>query len=252
MTTNIFDSNGQMMATDSRWSIQLAGWLMYVDDVGYDKIVEQNGKVLMFAGFGRAIQQWKDWIASNPTGPSGMPIHKGMSVCMVDAATKSVDFEAEQDIVNNGVYCAGSGARHAYGCWVYNKCAKKAVETAKSLDFFSGGEIKYFDFKNSINNLTPKALLTNITIDTVDAAILKGGQIMKININIPAPGNPPFTMAASANSDDSTIAAEQIRAKIASGELSATAPCDGMHNDWSKENKDRFSEALGKMFGWKL
>lgn len=248
MTTNIFDSNGQMMATDSRWSIQMAGWLMYVDDSGYDKIIEHNGQVLMFAGFGRAIQQWKDWIASNPADISNMPHHKGMSVCMVNALSSTVVFDAQQDIVNNGVYCAGSGARHAYGCWISNKSATKAVETAKTLDFFSGGEIKYFDFKNKINNLTLQQPLANITIASVDAAILQGGQVMKINTNLPIPSNPPFARA-SANEED--IVTAQIRAKVQAGELSATAPCDGMHNDWSQENKDKFTLALGQMFGWK-
>jgi hypothetical protein len=251
MTTNVFDSNGHMMATDSRWSIQLAGWLMYVDDTGYDKIVAHNNKVLMFAGLGKAIQLWKDWIASNPTSPLGMPEHRGMAVCMVDATSRKVNFDAHQDIIDKGVYCAGSGSRYAYGCWISNKNARKAVETAKSLDYFSGGEIKYFNFKDSTNNLTPKQPITNITIATVDAAIKQGGKIMKINI--PSPGNPPFSMATTSANDNNEVlvAAELIRSKIDAGELSANAPCDGMYNDWSEENKEKFNLALGGMFGWK-
>lgn len=251
MTTNIYDSNQFIMATDSRWSIQLGCWLMYADEVGYDKIIHQRGKVLMFAGFGSAIQAWKDWILSTPIGPVDMPPHKGMAVCMVDATTKIVDFDAHQDIVDSGVYCAGSGARHAYGCWKSNNSAIKAVETAKSMDIFSGGEIKYFDCNNQSNNLTQLAPLTNITINTVDEAILRGGKIMKINL--PSPGNPPFSLRteSSANDDGEASAIALITRKVASGELSATAPCDGMHNDWTDVNKEKFTLALGNMFGWK-
>ena len=74
-----------------------------------------------------------------------------------------------------------------------------------------------------------------------------------MKINIPQAGNIPFSMASiSANdTNDALSAAEQIRNKIDSGELSANAPCDGMYNDWSAENKEKFNLALGEMFGWK-
>lgn len=42
-----------------------------------------------------------------------------------------------------------------------------------------------------------------------------------------------------------------IREKIASGELSANAPCDGMYNEWAKEDETKFKSALDDMFGWK-
>ena len=74
---------------------------------------------------------------------------------------------------------------------------------------------------------------------------------MKINVS-PPPGNPPFPQAGASANDDAAGALEQIRTKIATGELSANAPCDGMHNEWTEESKGKFNAALGKMFGWKL
>lgn len=221
---------------------------MYLDDTGYEKLVIHKKKVLMFAGFGKVIQQWKDWIFSDPIDASGMPPHKGMAVCMVDAETQNVDFHAHQDIVSDGVHCAGSGARPAYGCWLLNKCAKTAVETAKKQDFCSGGEVKYFDFRSGENNAS-NPFAAQMTIDEVDKAINQRGVVMKINV--PGLGNPPFAFANGANDDESEAAVKEIRSKIASGELSANAPCDGMYNDWSEENKIKFNKALAGMFGWK-
>jgi hypothetical protein len=256
MTTNIFDSSGHLMATDSRWSIEYGDWLLYLDDTGYEKMLVRNGKVLMFAGYGRVIQLWKDWINSDPPDPSGMPAHKGMSVCMVDGATRTVDFDAEQDIVANGVYCAGSGSRSAYSCWSANRDAHRAVETAKSKDIFSGGEVKFYNFKNGSNNLVNNYPTAGITIKMVDQAILSRGSVMKTNTNSTSGASLPFPKVANAKAaddaaNDDKSAVEEIREKIAAGELSANAPCDGMHNDWTEENKAKFQKALGNMFGWK-
>lgn len=42
----------------------------------------------------------------------------------------------------------------------------------------------------------------------------------------------------------------QFRTKIASGELSAQAPCAGMHNQWTEEQKSRVTKALESIFDW--
>lgn len=247
MTTNIFDGTAHVMATDSRWSVKHGDFMLYIDDVGYDKIELCNGKALMFAGYGRKIDEWKKWIRSNPQDASNMPGFEGMAVCMVDVASKAVDFSAEQDIVNSGAYCAGSGSFYAFSCWSVNRCAKKAVETAKSTDIFSGGEVKYYAFTNGENNLNyPQA---QVTIEMVDKALSERGLVMNMNRN--ATGTPaiPFPKAAAANEQDAAV--KDIRAKVASGDLSANAPCDGMYNDWKDEDKSKFVDALGRMFGWK-
>lgn len=236
------------MAADSRWSIERGDWLYYLDDTGYNKIERRHGKALMFAGYGGKIQEWKNWIRSNPTSSLNMPGFRGMSVCMVDESSRTVDFDEQQDIVANNVYCAGSGARSAYNCWLTNKCSKRAVETAKLKDYYSGGDVKFIDFTTSETNLTDDSM-TPLTIEMVSEAILQRGIFMNINTNSGIP-NLPNQHASSSAANDEAAVREEIRGLVASGDLSANAPCDGMHNDWTAANKDKFTQALGKMFGW--
>lgn len=252
MTTNIFDGNSGVMATDSRWSIEYGCWLYYLDDTGYSKIERLNGMAIMFAGYGGKIQEYKDWIRSNPTDFSRQPDVKGMSVCMVEESTGNVEVKEEQDIDTNNVLCAGSGARPAYGCWTSNKCSKKAVESAKLVDPCSGGDVKFIDFKNSETNLAEYAAETQLTIAQISANIMKRGISMKIRTTPTGTPDLPFVKAAGEDAaNEEQLARAAVSELVATGKLSANAPCDGMHNDWSEESKANFRRALGKMFGFK-
>jgi len=251
MTTNIFDGNSSVMASDSRWSIEYGSWLLYLDDTGYDKIERFNGTALMFAGHGLKIQEYKIWIHSEPADFSGMPETKGMSVCMVDEATGSVAFQKHQDIESNNVFCAGSGARPAYSCWLTNKCPKQAVESAKLKDCYSGGEVKYVNFSTFETNIANYHSQAQLTIEAISANIIKRGISMKIHTTPKGTPDLPFLKAGMDPANDEEPPREKMAALVASGDLSATAPCDGMHSDWSEDDKEKFKSALGKMFGWK-
>jgi len=240
------------MATDSRWSVPYGPWIFYLDDTGYEKILRYRGHSLMFAGDGTKIQEYKNWIRSNPVDASGMPPQKGMSVCMIHDESGAVAFRKHQDIDSESVLCAGSGSYWAFGCWKENRCSKQAVETAKSRDQYSGGEMKFVDFATSATNLMPAVGQVDMHIDQVTSNILKRGIAMKVqslqtgvpNLNFPKVGTPLSSI--------SEVEARAAAAKLAAaGQLSATAPCNGMHNDWSAEDKEQFKQALGKMFGWK-
>ena len=251
MTTNIFDGNAKVMATDSRWSIEIGQWLFYLDDSGYDKIERCNGFTLMFAGDGGVIQMHKDWIRSKPNDFSAMPGVKGMSVCMVEDSNGVVAFQKHQDIETNNVLCAGTGARLAFNCWALNKCSKRAVETAKSKDYCSGGDVKYVDFKTQETNLVP-AVVQQLTIQTVTQNILKRGLTMKIQSTPTGVPNLPFPKAEAGDAaNDEQMARNAAAALAADGKLTANAPCDGMHNEWSDDDQQKFKAALGRMFGWK-
>lgn len=249
MTTNIFDKNSAVMATDSRWSIEWGSWLMYLDDTGYEKIERSNGVALMFAGYGGKIQQYKDWIRSKPTNFDNMPDVKGMSVCMVNEATNMVMFRKHQDIEANEVFCAGSGARSAYTCWLMNKCSKTAVESAKQKDHYSGGDVKYINFSTKESNLVSYLPQVQLTIQMISENIIQRGIAMKIHAT--PTGTPNLALQKVANgANDEADARAEMAALVAEGKLSATAPCDGMHNDWSEEDKEDFKAALAQMFGW--
>lgn len=250
MTTNIFDGNALVMATDSRWSIKQGSWLFYLDDTGYDKIERLNGVAVMFAGEGPKIQEYKNWIHSKPNDLSNMPEVKGMSVCMVDESTGCVDFQKHQDIEENNVFCAGTGAQSAYICWLEKKCSQTAVESAKLKDYYSGGDVKYIDFKTLKTNLAKYFPEQQLTIETISANIMKRGPAMKIHANPTGIPDLPLMKASSDASFDEQDARQRGTELVASGQLSATAPCNGMHSDWSENDKEGFKQALGKMFGW--
>jgi hypothetical protein len=238
MTTNVFDEDRGLMATDSRWSIRHGQYIIYLDDTGCDKILLVRNRAIMFAGNGGRIQQWKDWLLSEPKDSSGQPKEEGICICIADLASGKVKKSFKQELVDLTGYFAGSGKNYAIPCWKNNRDAKRAVETAKVDDYCSGGEVKYFDFKDQTHNLYRGSY---VTIQMVDDAILKRGLVMTTN----KVQSLPFATAAN---DDPELA--DIRAKIAAGDLSASAPSDGMYDEWTEEEKASLKESLAEMFGW--
>lgn len=242
MTTNAFDESRGLMATDSRWSIQHGKYVIYLDDTGFEKIEISNGHAFMFAGNGARIQEWKDWMRSDPAGDSNQPSESGICLCVVDMSTQKVKSSFKQTVVPGGGYFAGTGSLFAVPCWLKNNCAKRSVETAKESDIYSGGEVKFYDFVSGDNNLNYPS--GNITIKMVSDAISRRGLVMTSNVI----ANQPMSFAEAAN-DNQDLA--EIRAKIASGELSANAPSEGMYAEWTAEEKSRLKSTLADVFGWK-
>lgn len=230
------------MATDSRWSIQSGNFVVYLDDTGFEKIEIRNDHAFMFAGNGGRIQQWKDWIRSDPKDDSAQPQEEGICLCVVNIQAKKVKSSFKQHIIPGGGYFAGSGALYAVPCWIKNACAKRSVETAKISDVFSGGLVQYYDFVAQSHNLNYAG--STVTIQMVDEAILKRGLVMTTNIN----SGPALPFAKAAN-DSSELS--EIRDKISKGELSANAPAAGMYDTWTVEEKTELKKTLSDVFGWK-
>jgi hypothetical protein len=245
MTTNVFDGNAGLIATDSRWSISWSKWVVYVDDVRFEKIERYLTSAFMFAGQGLKIQEWKNWIRSAPQDDTSMPTCDGLSVCIVDTARNVVTFSERQDIVKDGAYFAGSGSRFAYVCWDRNRNAQKSVETAKTVDIFTGGEVKFLDAKSGQHNLYHGTV--NVTIDMVGKAIETRGMVMEIAAGTPQSGI-PFKLSELAANDKEM---KELQAKIANGELHPEAPCDGMYSEWSDDQTKRLKTALAGVFSWK-
>lgn len=244
MTTNVFDGNQAVIATDSRWSVLWGQWLVYVDDSRFEKIERFGDFAFMFAGKGSIIQQWKSWIRSKPVDNSGMPTCDGVSVCIVDANSHNVVFSERQDIVKEGAYFSGTGSRYAYLCWDKNRNPLMSVETAKSVDAFTGGEVKYLNMRDGSHNLY--AVTEDVTIDMVSTAIETRGMVMEIS-SVSKRGV-PFKLSEIAAND---AGMQEVKNMIANGSLTPEAPCDGMHSEWSSEQKDRLKDALSTVFKWK-
>lgn len=243
MTTNVFDGIQGVIATDSRWSVLWGRRLIYVDDSRFEKIERFRDFAFMFAGKGSIIQLWKNWIRSAPPDMTGMPQCDGISVCIVNVDTKKVVFSERQDIVKDGAYFSGTGSRYAYLCWEKNRNPQKSVESAKSVDVFTGGEVKYLDMNDGSHNL--HAVTEDVTIEMVSKAIESRGMVMEIASASKQAA--PFKL-----SDIAAHEAElqEIKELISNGSLSPEAPCDGMHSEWSRDDKERLKEALATVFRW--
>lgn len=245
MTTNVYDANTGFVASDSRWSVPWGNKVVYVDDANFNKIELHKDIAFVFAGNGLKVQEWKNWIRTAPTSAIGMPDCDGMSVCMVHVEENRVMFAERQDIVKDGGFFAGSGSRFAFMCWTDNRNAPKSVETAKRFDPYTGGEVKYLHFSTKDHNLHihPTA---EATIQSVAEAICTRGHVM--NIAADNGTNVPFKLTELAAND---AEARALQAKLASGALSPEAPCDGMYDQWTDEQKGKLVTALGEAFGWK-
>lgn len=243
MTTNVFDSNVGLMTTDSRWSVTYGNYLVYVDDARFEKIERYKNAVFMFAGNGAKVQAWKSWIRSNPTSDVDQPDCDLMCVCIADQATNQVLFQERQDIVKDGGFFAGSGSIHAFRCWSANRDSRKAVETAKTFDFASGGEVKFLDFGTGDHNLFSAS--TDVHISDVSKAIATRGNVMEIAVNNEQ--KPPFKLSELAAND---VGMQELQGRIASGEIAPTAPCDGMYSEWTDGQKTRLKGVLSDVFGW--
>jgi len=245
MTTNVYDSLAGTMSSDSRWSCQHGKYLIYIDDARFEKIEKYQNSVFMFAGDGAKIQAWKDWIRTSPKSTVGTPDCEKICICIADQSKNSVIFMERQDIIKDGGYFAGSGSRYAYQCWDANRDPLRAVETAKSFDASSGGDVKFLEFSSGNHNLfSPTG--KDVRIEDVSRAMATRGRVMEITVNN-ATNSPPFKLADVAAND---AGLRDVQNKIASGQLSPTAPCDGMHSEWTDEQKRKLDSALGQVFGW--
>ncbi len=253
MTTNVTDLSARQMASDSRWSIvvpePLPGldhkpdFVIFIDDARFDKIVRHRGTAYMFAGNGRMIQAWKDWLASAPGSAVSRPppytAEGGIAICMVEMATAVVKFDKGQKIKDPDksspkALFAGSGARHAHGHWKVNRDALKAVEAAIAVDIFSGGAVKYVRFADGSHNLDEAE-----TINDVTQRLAKKGIVM-----YQGHGNKAGISVEQAATGDPAV--REVLDRIASGKLVAGAPFESMYEPWSEEDVRRLDAALNE------
>jgi len=248
MTTNVFDGAVSVVATDSRWSWVVGDKLVYLDDTGFDKIQVLPDLVVMYAGRGDLVQAWRNYFAAVPRTLASQPAEtKEVCVCIIDAATGQFVKSA------GGVYTVfetsrfgGSGGAFACGCWMDNRDALRAVETAKHSDQSSGGEVRFVDIKGNGGNVKPLHPTNVLTIDMVNAALHKRGQVMPIaKENKILNSSVPFKMAA-ANDRELEVFGE----KVANGELPPHAPFYGMEREWTPIEKEELNDALTR-YGWK-
>ncbi len=218
-------------------------YLLYIDDTALEKIEVYKDRAFMFAGNGRLIQSWKDWIRTGPTDSSGMPPVDGICVAGIDIPSKTVKLSEGLSISFEGAVFAGSGALHAQRCWKTNRNARMAVTSATALDPATGGDVKHFCCSTRENNLGTH-VFAPYRIEDIDRAIMERGNIMDRAAAMG--GSVPFKVSDLAANDKA-----ELQAAVARGELSAEAPCDAMANKWTEDAKDRLGAFLADTFNWK-
>ncbi|QYX49984.1 hypothetical protein K3F43_10975 [Pseudomonas tussilaginis] len=238
MTTNVYDKGALKAGTDSRWSFNTDYAVFYVDDSGFEKIVDTEHAVFLFAGDSQVIQAWKEFLFDDSIKDD--PGLSGIAMLMVDKSDGSVILEYGQDIQYpdaTGAMVAsfaGSGARHAAGCWIRNSCAVKSVDTAKLMDPYSGGETKFFELATKTGNLTQDVGLKGLNV-----AFMERGMVMYLTS-----GQNPVSIGEAAVNDDRV---KNVVDQVAQGAVALSAPCDAQYMQPTAADKERLRSALGRI-----
>lgn len=246
MTTTVFDAAAGQICSDTRWSVRLdqiySGFVLYVDDTGYDKITDLNSHVMIFAGDAELISHWKLWSTVRPLDVNNLPSYelpegRCISLSIVDKQAKKVVFDCGQKMAQlcldtNEILAvfSGSGAQSAAHMWNECRCAMASIEHAKSKDPFSGGETKYLDYSQNISNLNEDSY----EYEMLKMELISRGMVMNLNeiTNDPVPLQ-------------NLEQFEEIRQAMMSGELNASAPISSKNTFvWDDERKARFESVV--------
>jgi hypothetical protein len=238
MTTNVYDKGALKAGTDSRWSFNTDYAVFYVDDSGFEKIVDTEHAVFLFAGDSQVIQAWKEFLFDDSIKDD--PGLSGIAMLMVDKADGSVILEYGQDIQYPDATgemvasFAGSGARHAAACWLRNNCTVKSVDTAKLMDPYSGGATKFFELATKTGNLTQDVGLKGLNV-----AFMERGMVMYLTS-----GQNPVSIGEAAVNDDRV---KNVMDQVAQGSVALSAPCDAQYMQPTAADKERLRSALGRI-----
>lgn len=236
MTTNVLDLHAGIAAADSRWSSSSDDGLLmaYADDVGFEKIMPFYHLLLVFAGSGELIQQWKDWLlhmGAEELPPTDAPPNRTISVTVTNIYLSALLFECRQ-IRCKEQYArfAGSGGIHAYRYWLNNGDARMAVQYATSMDVYSGGTTKYFKFDTRENNLHE-----TIRVNKVNAIIYERDHLMDFRTK------QTVSLKEAAKQDEEVA---RFAERIKSGEARVETPGMGPSTPWTNEERQELYRVL--------
>lgn len=238
MTTNAIDRLNRLVASDSRWSLPLDGnRIAYVDDTGFDKLANRQFHTMAFAGDGILIEQWKAWFLAEELDFDSLPPFQRLEGNALVTLYFSLVQKPECIVVfNSGWWIhhgehasfAGSGAPHAYDCYVLNGCGKRSVASAALSDPATGGEIKYVELTSGLHNLSETQRDLKYAIQQLN----ERGFVMDTNTKVITPIK-----------DVHQTTVEALRA-LESGERSLTAPTGLPMRVWTDAQKEVFIRAL--------
>lgn len=242
MTTNVYDKRAGQLASDSRWSRISGEWIIWVDDTGYDKIICDARLGFLFAGELDKIDIWKQWVIAGRKGvkPLDQLRGGGMSVIQIDLADGEIKFQSHKflsstfGVAIKALY-AGNGAIFAKTCWDVNKCALKAVDSAKIEDKSSGGTVMHYDRKSKSTNIVNTASVTDVQQQLKDKGIIMHTK----------DACEPMSVIDAAN-DPSNPIQQALAQMVVSGGIALSAPFPEMNEPWSDEKIREFEAALNE------
>jgi hypothetical protein len=236
MTTNVYDNKAGLLASDSRISSAQDGFVFFVDNCGYEKIVFDEYLAVLFAGDIDLVDPWKVWFLAGREHDEP-PVGDDLSICVVDIENGEIVSDRGGNVSSpcNMARFAGTGAWHAKRCWTQNEKPLLCVETAYEKDKRSGGKVKFLNRSSQENNVEHK-----ITVDKIiDVMASQGGVIMP-NVAIR-----DFLPIEDLIKTDAAV--NDAFAKVRSGgAASLCAPFIGMGTPWTQEEKDQLYTGLRK------
>lgn len=238
MTTNVYDISAALLTSDSRWSYEESGWIVYVDDTAYDKIAFDEDLGLLFAGNLTKIDIWKKWLYDGRLVDPPLDQVDDMSIIGVDMHSGNVIFWSDyllNSIANNVIeaWYGGTGGPYAKDCWQLNRCAQKAISTAIEKDDFSGGSTVYVRRSNFDTNIR-----NSVHVSSVLAQMKERGIMLNVK------GSRDEKLLKDAVNDPADQVAHSIAKKVMSGKAALGAPFPGMAQPWTQEKKDELAAAL--------
>lgn len=247
MTTTVCDLESQVLTTDSRWSWETDRAILYVDDVGFEKMLYADGAIYQFAGSSLVIQLWKDFMSTVPGSTTERPTLDGISLVVYDLENHAIVlahncfYIGEPGSAPRSIF-SGTGMVHALPAWTVNRCAYQAIEHAVSLDPFSGGPTKFFE-----TNARKHNLMDVIRVGDINRALPSKGYVMtKPNVETKL-GEPVPASEAAANDP----AIKDLIDRIAQGQMAPSAPFMFMLNKATDEQNVTADQALNNFFARK-
>jgi sugar/nucleoside kinase (ribokinase family) len=230
MTTNVLDLEAGIAATDSRWSVSTPRFFLCIDNTGFEKIVARSKYLLVFAGAGSLIQEWKDWSLGLPASlehePEFSRKSRAVAVTITDMDDASVLFERMQTRSEPNARFTGTGAAHAFAYWQEHGNAIAAVRHAIALDRASGGDVKFFKFSGENN------IFDTIRFGELRQMLAREGHIM---MNDGSNSFAPVQEAAKTNPE-----VDSLVKTVLDGDAEICSPCDEMYREWTEDEKRHF------------
>ncbi len=246
MTTTVYDSVAQLVATDTRWSARLdkiePNLLVYVDKTDFTKLGVNFDCVLVLAGDGELISAWKKWWFAgadlNLLPPYELPMGRSIALLIVSIVKNEV-------ITNKGGFLAnfcqdtgkpisvfsGSGADFAARYWQTHPCAWSSIIFASENDPCTSEEYTHVDFKSGKTNFSKNCS----EYSTILRTILERGIVMETtNRTITPISEHPKK--------------SEIKDLFTSGSVVASAPTYKSSGfSWTPSDKNDFENAIRKI-----